>query len=276
MIADLVPDPGTTAIADEYRALVRGIARAFEDPGVFDRTAYDPISIARARASWKKRMVDEYASTTVFSALFAQLVEANATIDAGAVVLRMAQDELRHAEICGHVVRAMGGTARVARETSVAPIAVHPGVCARERALRNVLVTSLSEMHSVAFFVASLDRMKDPYLRATTRSLLADEVLHGRFGFYYLGAWADWLRERPDVRASVSRYLRHVFAVCERAFVREPNGAPRGADDDALGIVPPELGRDVFLDCMEHAVAPGLEAFGLDATRAWHTRTLAG
>jgi len=137
-----------------------------------------------------------------------------------------------------------------------------------------VLVTSLSEMHSVAFFVASLDRMKDPYLRTTTRSLLADEVLHGRFGFYYLGACNDWLAKRPEVRASISTYLRYVFAVCEQAFVREPSDARRGADDDALGLVDADLAREVFLTCMEDAVAPGLEAFGLDALHAWRTRSL--
>lgn len=275
MIAELVPEPGPTPIADEYRALVRGIERSSDDPGVFHAEAYDPISIAAARASWKKRMVDEYASTTVFSALYAQLVEANATIDTGAVVLRMAQDELRHAEICGRVVHGMGGSRRVMRDTTVQPIAVHAGCSPEERALRNVLVTSLSEMHSVAFFVASLDRMKDPYLRSITRSLLADEVLHGRFGFYYLGAWSDWLAARPEVRASISIYLRHVFAVCERAFVRAPTGAAKGLDDDALGLVDCDLGREVFLECMEQAVAPGLEQFGLDGLRAWRTRALA-
>lgn len=274
MIADFVPEPGATPIADEYRMLVRGIARVHDDPGTFTPSAYDPISVANARAGWKKRMVDEYASTTVFSALYAQLVEANATLDAGAVVLRMAQDELRHAEICGRVVQAMGGSHRVTRDTSVAAIATHPGACAEERALRNVLVTALSEMHSVSFFVASLDRMSDPYLRVVTRSLLADEILHGRFGFYYLAERADWLARRPEVRASIATYLRYVFAVLEEAFVRPPRpDARRGADDDALGLLDDALQRDVFVDSMEHAVVPGLERFGIEASHAWKTRT---
>jgi hypothetical protein len=65
-----------------------------------------------------------------------------------------------------------------------------------------------------------------------------------------------------------------VFAVCEREFVRAPGSRPRGTDDDALGLVSPELARDVFHDTMQHAVAPGLEHFGLDALKSWHTRTL--
>ena len=76
-------------------------------------------------------------------------------------------------------------------------------------------------MYSVAFFVATLEGMTDPYLRAVTRHLLADEVLHGRFGIFYLEAWADWLARRPEERGRISTYLRYVFAVCEREFVRE-------------------------------------------------------
>ncbi|MCB9596241.1 MAG: ferritin-like domain-containing protein [Sandaracinaceae bacterium] len=273
MIATLVPEPGRTPIREVYRAFA-GTPHTPLDHGAFDRASYDPASVAEARARWKKRMVDEYTSTTVFSALVAQVVEANASIDASAVALKMAADELRHAEICGQVVVALGGSSRARRETTVRPIAVHPSCGPEERALRNVLTTCLSEMYSIAFFVASLDRMEDPYLRAVTRELLTDEVLHGRFGFYYLEGCGDWLASRPDVRASVSRYLRYVFAVCEREFVREPR-ARAGADDDALGLVPSDLARDVFLDTMESAVAPGLERFGLDATRAWRDRALA-
>jgi hypothetical protein len=273
VIATLVPEPGRTPIADAYRAMTA--TRAVLDHGAFERAAYDPASIAEATSRWKKRMVDEYTSTTVFSALVAQLVEANAPLDASSVTLKMAQDELRHAEICGHVVVAMGGSKRVRRETAVRPIALHARCEPEERALRNVLVTCLSEMYSIAFFVASLDRMTDPYLRAVTRDLLGDEVLHGRFGFFYLEGCADWLASRADVRSSVSTYLRYVFAVCEREFVREPR-ARAGVDDDALGLVPSDLARDVFIDTMERAVAPGLERFGLDGARAWKTRSLEG
>jgi hypothetical protein len=274
VIATLVPEPGSTPIAAEYRAFTRATARIDEAPGVFHTEAYDPVSVREATARWTKRMADEYASITVFSGLVAQLVEANATLDTSAIVMRMAQDELRHAEICGRVVRAMGGTPRVVRDTTVRPVAVHAGRCPEERALRNVIVTAVSETYSAAFFVASLDLMKDDYLRVVTRTLLADEVLHGRFGFYYLQGWSEWLAARPEVRASISTYLRHVFAVCEREFVRAPGTHPRGDDDDALGLVSNELARDVFHGTMGEAVAPGLDRFGLDASKAWRTRTL--
>lgn len=275
MITTLVPEPGGTPIAEHYRRYSTAIGREPPSLSAFRVSDYDPISVKAARAHWKKRMVDEYCSTTVFSALASQLVEANASLDTSVIVLRMAQDEFRHAEICGRVVTAMGGTPRATFDSAVQPLALHSGCCAKERALRNVLVTSISEMHSVAYFVASLDRMTDVCLQEVTRSLLSDEVLHGQFGFHYLESCSEWLSDNPEIRASVSNYLRHVFACCERDFIREPSRRVPGADDDELGLVPNELGREVFLETMEKAVAPGLERFGLDGNRAWQTRSLA-
>ena len=274
MIATLIPEVGRTPIADEYRKLAAASTSLRAPRPLFHSDAYDPASVREVCARWKKRMVDEYTSTTVFTALAAQLVEANATLDVSAITLKMAQDEFRHAQLCGAVVVAMGGDARAMRDTTVRPIAVHAGRCVEERALRNVLVTCLSEMYSVAFFVASLDRMTDAYLRSITRELLADEVLHGRFGLYYLQGCADWLAASPDVRRSVSRYLRYAFAVCAREFVRAPSERNVGADDGALGLVSSELAREVFHQTMQNAVAPALERYGLDAMSAWRTRSL--
>jgi hypothetical protein len=265
-----------TRIETEYRAAAESLARVRPSTHVFDAGAYDPRAVARARALWSDRMVDEYTSTTVFSALASQLVEANATLDTTAVALRMGHDELVHAEACARVVVAMGGAGRRMRATDVAVIARHPGVSAEERALRNVIFTTcLSEMNSVAYFIAALDRMTDPYLRDVTRQLLSDEVLHGSFGFAYLEAWRPFLEQSPASRASISAYLRFGFAFVEREFGHgeRPQAALSG-DDHALGIVPASLAAEVFRATMTEAVVPGLERFGLAAADAWQRRTL--
>jgi hypothetical protein len=221
-------------------------------------------------------MVDEYTSTSVFTQLAAQLMEANAPLDTTAVTLRMAQDELRHAEQCSAVVRALGADSRPVRDTAVTPIARHPGCSDEERALRNVIFTTcLSEMNSVSYFVTALEQMKDPYLRDVTRALLADEVLHGRFGFVYLESCADWLAAQPAVRDSIGHYLRFAFAVVEREFTAGEGGpATPDADDEALGVVSATLSAAVFRETMSAAVVPGLERFGIPAEDAWRRRTL--
>lgn len=280
MRAELVPASTTrTLIEEEYRELDRRIARVRPSEHRFDTSRWEPSAVARARSLWLDRMVNEYTSTTVFSQLAAQLVEANATLDTTAVALRMAQDELRHAEICGQVVRAMGGNARRMRDTAVAPIARHAGCSDEERALRNVIFTTcVSEMNSVSYFVAVLEHLEDPFLRDVTRRLLADEVLHGRFGFTYLEAWDAWLDAHPGVRLSIGKYLRYAFAFVEAEYARdECREVGRLTHDDiALGVVEPGFAAETFRRTMIEAVVPGLERFGIPAEDAWRRRTLGG
>jgi hypothetical protein len=276
MLAPLTAALTGTRIETEYQKAAAQLSRVQASPHTFDAGAYDPRAVARARGFWSDRMVTEYTSTTVFSALASQLVEANATLDASAVALRMAHDELVHAEACARVVVAMGGKGRRMRETDVAVIARHPGCSPEERALRNVIFTTcISELNAVAFFVAMLDRMTDPYLRDVSRQLLADEVLHGSFGFHYLEAWGPFLEANPASRDRVSAYLPFAFAVAERELGGgKPVPEPLTADELSLGILPPGLSGEVFRSTMRDATVPGLARFGLAAEEAWQRRSL--
>jgi len=264
-------------LTSEYRTLAASLARVAPTDAPFDFRAYDPKSIARARVHWAGRMVDEYTSTAVFVALASQLMEANAPLDTTAVALRMGQDELIHAEACARILTLLGTSAARERETELTPIARHLGVSARERALRNVLfATSISEMNSVAYFVSSLETMTDPFLRGMTRQLLADEVLHGSFGFHFVEAHRDWLDEDASMRASLGRYLRYGFAVAERELTRGTDvPVVTGDDDEALGLVHPKDLPMIYQRTMAEAVVPGLERFGIPAEEAWRQRSLA-
>jgi hypothetical protein len=186
----------------------------------------------------------------------------------------MALDELRHAEICGEAIRALGGEPVCEVEPPVVPI--FPGVGAEERALRNVIFgNALVEMVNTAQLVDVLDTMTDPRLREATRLLLADEVHHAAFGFDYLEAWSPWLDAHPEVRRSLDGFLRRAFAELER--VRSGSGLParaRSADEIALGIADPARLTEVFHQTVQCAVIPALEGFGLDAGTAFRTRSL--
>lgn len=264
-----------TPLEKEARDVDEALQRACARVTTFDRDAYDPRAVARAREAWRQRMAFEHRSTTVFSNLATQLFEANATLDEKLVMLRMAQDEIRHTVTCGEVVAALGGTPTFAAEVDVAPLARHRGCSAEERALRNVLYTTcLSEMVAVARLVDELEATRDPFLHDATRRLLADEVLHGQYGFHYLSAWQPWLAAHPDVVASLERYLQHAFAVIEPLLAPASDEPGRALEDDdiALGLVPEERSRQVFYDTVTHAIVPGLERLGLDASRAWRER----
>jgi|LNFM01.1.fsa_nt_gb hypothetical protein len=263
-----------TPLAKEYATLREQLARCGTTTDAFDPKPYDARAVDAARDMWRARMEVEHRSTTVFAQLASQLMEANASLDAKAVMLRMAYDEMRHTENCGDVLRAMGVEAKVETNVVCAPLAVHKSSSPEQRALRNVIYTTcMSEMVAVARFVDTLDEMEDPYLRDRTRLLLADEILHGQFGFHYLTAWKDWLDQHPDEVRSLERYLVHAFAVIETMLAGPPvREIVRTKDEIALGLPEPHRSRDIFYQTMEHATVPGLERFGIDAGKSWRER----
>lgn len=265
--------PSGTPIEDERQEIERGLRRVPPSSAVFDRAKWDPAAIALVIEQWKTRMMVEHRSTMVFAQLAQQLFEANAPLDTKIVMMRMAQDELRHTGTCAEVLTALGVEPVVDVSLEVAPLAKHEGVSLEERALRNVLYTTcLSEMVACARFVATLDRTTDPYMRDATRRLLADEVLHGQFGFHYLAAMRPWLDAHPDAQAGVERYLVHAFAVIEGELAPRPPFPALPPDAIALGADDPALAREVFYGTVEGAVVPGLERLGLAAGASWKGR----
>ena len=266
----------STPLADESRSFDRALDRIAPSQHVFDASLYSPEAVRTVATQWRYRMAFEHRSSMVFSQLAQQLYEANASLDAKIVMLRMASDELRHTGTCAAVIEALdpsGGSPSVEVDLEVAPLARHGNASPEERALRNVIYTTcMSEMVACARFVATLDRTTDPFLRDAMRRLLADEVLHGQFGFHYLASRREWLAAHDTERASIERFLVHAFAVIEEELAPKPPFAALSDDAKALGGDDFALAREVFYGTMEHAVVPGLEQQGLDAGASWRGR----
>jgi hypothetical protein len=187
-----------------------------------------------------------------------------------------ALDELRHTEICGEAVRALGGEPSCELAPKMPRLPAWPGVRPEERALRNVIFgTAMIEMVNASNLVDFLDTMTDPCLREATRLLLADEVQHASFGYDYLEAWAPWLAARPEVRGSLDVFLRRAFAELERARAGSPSPRALTPDQIALGIPDPTRLTLVLHQTVEGAIIPALEGFGLNAGDAWRERSLA-
>jgi hypothetical protein len=262
-----------TPIEAERVLVEKGLGRIDPVAPPFDPSNHDPAHVHVLREQWRIRMSVEHRSSTVFSQLAHQLIERNAPIDTQIVMMRMALDELRHTMTCADVVKTLGGVAEREVDLAIQPLAVHAGVPIEERVLRNVLyTTTLSELVACARFSATLERTEDPFLRHALRRLLSDEVLHAQFGFFYLMTEKEWLTKNPDRVQSIERYLVHAFAVIEEELAPKPpfQKMPKGLA--ALGAEDPAEAREVFYATMEHATAPGIAEFGIDAPRAWRER----
>jgi hypothetical protein len=274
---DRVNDPrvGAAALKREFTLLDRALQRRPDADVTFDASSVPARVLAALRASWRERAIMEYRSTTLFAAIANQLVIAGEPPETTAVMLRMAQDEARHGARCLAVVRALGGDASLPTELGVEPLAEHEGTTPRERVLRNVLYTTcLSEMVAIAQFVDTLEHTREPYFHEQLRQLLADEILHGQFGFHYLDSIRPWLVDHPQVVESTAEYLQFAFGVLEAALAPPLPAQLPELPDDALrvGLSDPRRRRDVFYATIEEAIVPGLERFGIAAARAWTSR----
>lgn len=257
-------------IADAYDELRAALSTPVELSGLVV-TGRSEEGLAAARVFWSARMMAEHRSVQVFTQLALQLLDANALLDATAVTLRMAADELLHTETCGKMVEALGRPPFIETDVEVVPIATHAGCTPEQRALRNVVyATCLSEMVAVARLADSLELATDPAARSAIRSILADEVLHGQFGFLYL----EGASTTDEHRADLAEYLVHAFAVLEEELAPAAMARARAPHPDAvaLGVLVPQRAYEVFHATIAEAIVPGLEARGIEASSAWRRR----
>jgi Rubrerythrin len=264
-----------TPIADEYRFVDEAL-RPCEPMGLtFDPSRHTPEAIEKARRWWLEAMQSEYESTTVFIDMATQLRQIAGPLDVQTVVLRMAQDELRHAAMCARVVEAMGGEAKI--PTGQLPRAVpHPDCGAEESVLREIIHgCCLSEIVNVARLTKAVGEVGDPFVRDALRLLLADERLHAQFGFYYLESRRGWLDAHPEVVRSLGRFLRYAFASLEqRMGAVSYDACPRTEAELAIGLPDPTERSSSFQEAIINATVPGLERFGIAAGAAWRERTM--
>jgi hypothetical protein len=258
---------GWMAVEAERRRRVAPGRRAAPS---FDPAPYSLPSLSRARRLWTVRATAEHESALIFAGLLPFALEAGASLDAQMVIVGMAEDEMRHAAICGNVARRLGGDPRPPA-TPIIPRSARP---IEEQLLRHVVYGNcLTETVNAARLVDAAERARDGFMRAAILELLTDEIRHAKFGFVLLAGWTTWLASHPDVRRALDRFLPDAFAALERTL--SGVGASRdgfGAEDLALGSPDPGRLAEVFYRTVEEAVVPGLQRLGLAASEAWRAR----
>jgi hypothetical protein len=264
-----------TPIADEYRFVDTALRPCEPLAREFDPSRHSTEVIEKARRYWLAAMQSEYESASVFIDIATQLRQIASPIDVQTVVLRMAQDELRHAGICARVVEAMGGEAKI--PAGPLPRAMlHPDCGADESVLREIIYGScLSEIVNVARLTKSVGEVGDPFVRDAFRLLLADERLHAQFGFHYLESCRALLDAHPEIVRSLGRFLQYAFATLEQRMGTVPIDArPRTEAELVIGL--PDLTEQskTFQETIINASVPGLERFGIEASAAWRDRSM--
>lgn len=231
----------------------------------------DEALVTAAIATWRGRMINEYASSYVFEALGAQLAGVGAAESDIRACAAFAQEERSHGVLCGAVAEALGGEA-IAVLPDPDPFPRHEDVGGQEGVLRNVLsIGCLSETIAVALIGAERQEMPDGELRDLLTRIWADEIGHARFGWRMVSEQLPALDR--DARVRLSAYLsvafRHLEAH-ELAHLPEAGELPEAGA--ALGLCNGRHARALFYSTVNEVIVPRLEHLGLAASRAWARR----
>jgi hypothetical protein len=209
-----------------------------------------------AIATWHARMINEYASSRVFTALARQLERCGFEEDADEA-MQFADEERRHGVLCGSVVVALGGEARGALfEAPKYP--EHRDAPPRAALLRNVIsICCMSETIAVALIGAERLEMPEGALCSLLTRIWADEIGHARFGWRLFERMSKSLT--TEERAAIRAYLPTAFAhleAHEHAHLPE-RGAPRGGE--CLGLCSGLDARALLRETIDEVIAPRIQ-----------------
>ncbi len=231
----------------------------------------------RAARTWRTRSEAEYLAVSTFSILSIDMCAAGAPADVLSMVHRAAIDEVRHAELCIRLASIYSGKEELP-PPGMSNLPDDPERPKLHQALANALLVScVAETYATIVVGSMRDEARDPAVKTVLSIIYADEVVHARIGWSYLGYC---LRTGgPEAIAAASAMVP--IAVKGAANVVE---TPRPTDtlDPELrghGLMTPQEERVLFARSVRDVLAPGFAALGVstgtilaDYDDAWASR----
>jgi hypothetical protein len=222
------------------------------------------------RREWLRRVEAEYRSAAITQHLTLWLMQIGASPDLVRAGLRIASDEIAHAELSHYVYGRAGGEdmPQLARESlQLRRRANEP--LEHDVARVGVEVFCLGETVAVPLFKELRQHCSVPSARRTLYRILRDEVRHRDFGWMLL----DWLMDHPiadTLRALIVKELPSWFAKV-RASYAPIRATDPGVDSDerAWGLMPLSLYRAAVDKALQRDWEPRFKRVGIDARAAW-------
>ena len=231
-----------------------------------------PAASERVRTEWIHRVEAEYRSSALTQQLTLWLTQAGASPDLILAGLRIAADEIDHADLSMQTFLAAGGTGmpEIPRASLALPRAAHEPL-EWDIARLGVDAFCLGETVAVPLFKNLREGCTVPVARKALDRILRDEVRHRDFGWTLLA----WLLEAPsagDVRGLVTRELPQWFARIRRSYAPAFARAYTALDDAdrAWGLMPPARYADVVERTFTRDWSPRFARLGIDALPAWN------
>jgi hypothetical protein len=242
----------------------------------FDRRHFAQPALDLAIDSYTHAAIGEYGAVQLYAQLTSAIALAGLPLDLITASASICSDEARHADYCLRMARALAGDdvpVRVDKEPLEAPWREQGSLEAIDKAVLHV--AAISETIACALIGECHQRASDATSCALYANLIADEVQHARFGWYYL-KWRSTQWTRAERQRLADSMASNVVTI-ERRFWRGRD-APSSAEPSAraLGVLESEGRRTAVRSIMETEIIPALDSFGLNASHAWRHRHRGG
>ena len=232
-------------------------------------TRRPPASDA-VRTEWLRRVEAEYRSAAIAQHLTLWLIQIGASPDLVKAGMRIAKDEITHAEMSHRVFRDAGGEGGPQLVRESLELRRHADEPLEHDVARIVVeVFCLGETVAVPLFKELRAPCTIPSARRTLDRVLRDEVRHRDFGWLVLG----WLLEHPlapDFRKIIDAELPRWFERLRAGYA--PEGVkerPTSDAERAWGLMPLGLYRAAVDKAYGRDWEPRFGKLGIDARRAW-------
>jgi hypothetical protein len=233
------------------------------------------------RAEWLRRVEAEYRSSAITQHLTLWLTQIGASPDLVRAGLRIASDEIAHAEMSHRTFVTAGGEGapQLARESL--ELVRRPALPLEHDVVRyGVEVYCLGETVAVPLFKELREGCTVPIARRALDRILRDEVRHRDFGWTLLAWLVD--AEHPmanELRAVAISELPRSFARLRASYAPVQRAAPAkpertmAPEERAWGLMPVSLYRAAVEKTLVRDWEPRFARLGIDARAAWEARS---
>jgi hypothetical protein len=233
--------------------------------------ARTPPASNLVRGEWLRRVEAEYRSAAITQQLTLWLIQIGASPDLIRAGLRIAADELTHADMSHRVYLAAGGEAPPTLKRETLGIASSRTLLEHDVARVCTEVFCLGETVAVPLFKELRQGCTVPVARRALDRILRDEVRHRDFGWMLL----TWLLDTPlgaDLRRAVALELPSHFARVRANYAPAAAAQAKSVDpaDAAWGLIAPAKYGDVLRRALDRDYVPRFAKVGIDAKRAWN------
>lgn len=231
-----------------------------------------PAASARVIEEWQRRIFAEYRSLAITQHLTLWLTQLGASPDLIREGLRIADDELAHAQLSHEVVVAAGGTAApMPLDRAELGLSAHGDEALEASVLRACVgIFCLGETVAVPLFKELRAGCTVAVARRALDRILRDEVRHRDFGWALLG----WLLGTPHaqtLRQQLDHELPALFGGVHTSYAAPAPGPEDEMDpaDRAWGLMPTALYRSTVERTFERDYLPRFTRLQIDPTAAW-------